>query len=92
MNNKVKFFSAVIGSYVWGPIIELSFVGYLNHMFWIVIFFSTQIETPYITMTELVLNSFSILVISFFSALPFAFLWVMPSKNLVMLVTYQVDH
>lgn len=41
MNDKVKFFTAVIGSYVWGPIIELSFVGYLNHMFLIVMFFST---------------------------------------------------
>ena len=88
MFNKVK---TVIGSAVWAPLVELSFTTYLIHMFWIVIFFASNSQSPYLSMPELILDAVAILFTSFTSAMPFAFILVFPINNLLELILFTVQ-
>ena len=87
-SGRLRFISAMFGGYFWGPITELSLGAYLLHMFWVVTFFGSMEQTLYITFSDLVVYSIAILIVSFISTLPFAYLWVFPMKNLYQLIQF----
>lgn len=90
-NKKIKYFTYFIGSYVWGPLIELSFSTYLVHMFWVLFFFAQLVQPPYLGMLDMILTSIIVFLFSFVLSIPFSFLWVFPFKNLVQLFSFTIS-
>jgi hypothetical protein len=86
--NKLKWITAIVGNYVWGPLTELSYSAYLVHLFVIILYFSSLVQTMFISIPDLMFTSVAIIIVSFTIAIPFSFLIEIPSKNLMELILF----
>ena len=84
--NKLKWITTVLGNYVWGPFSELSYSAYMIHFFVIIYYYGSLLQTLYISIPDMVFTSLAIWFLSIATAIPFAFLVEIPSKNLMELI------
>lgn len=67
---------------------ELSYSAYLVHYFVIVWYYSSLMQTLYISIPDLAFTAIAIIFTSFAISIPFAFLIELPSKNLMELILF----
>lgn len=90
--NKLKWITAILGAYVWGPLSELSYSAYMIHYFVIIYYYGSLLQTLYISIPDLIFTSLAVSFISFAFAIPFAFLIEIPSRNLMELVLFTMKN
>ena len=86
--NKLKWITTVLGNYVWGPLSELSYSAYMIHYFVIIYYYGSLLQTLYISIPDMVFTSLAVGFLSIATAIPFAFLIEIPSRNLMELILF----
>ena len=86
--NKLKWITIFVGNYIWGPMTELSYSAYLVHFFVIVWYYSSLVQTLFISIPDLLFTSVAVIFTSFAMAIPFSFLIEIPSKNIMELILF----